>query len=136
MFNYRYNLQILIDINLIITISISIIGSFLYLNNREVKLKWMNYIYIIDFIIYTMTLNLSYSNKYKIILGSYFIFKIGCCFVLSKRTNVSNKKLSKIFIMQLILVYFSIGIFYTVNIITNIFVIRNIVIINFNKSYR
>ena len=54
MFDYRDILNMMIDTNLIIVISIYLISLCLYLTNKNNRIKFISYLYLSDIIIFTL----------------------------------------------------------------------------------
>lgn len=143
MFDYRDILNMMIDTNLIIVISIYLISLCLYLTNKNNRIKFISYLYLSDIIIFTLLIINTYLHtkvNFSIyVIPIYTCLKLIYTVYLKNFIGIKKKYINLLIIIKLIqitTIFFTIDVYYILNIMLNLLVIKNIQIEYLTKSYK
>ena len=143
MFDYRDILNMMIDTNLIIVISIYLISLCLYLTNKNNRIKFISYLYLSDIIIFTLLIintHLHTKVNFSIyVIPIYTCLKLIYTIYLKNFIGIKKKDINLLIIIKLIqitTIFFTIDVYYILNIMLNLLVIKNIQIEYLTKSYK
>ena len=143
MFDYRDILNMMIDTNLIIVISIYLISLCLYLTNKNNRIKFISYLYLSDIIIFTLLIintHLHTKVNFSIyVIPIYTCLKLIYTVYLKNFIGIKKKYINLLIIIKLIqitTIFFTTDIYYILNIMLNLLVIKNIQIEYLTKSYK
>ena len=143
MFDYRDILNMMIDTNLIIVISIYLISLCLYLTNKNNRIKFISYLYLSDIIIFTLLIintHLHTKVNFSIyVIPIYTCLKLIYTIYLKNFIGIKKKYINLLIIIKLIqitTIFFTTDIYYILNIMLNLLVIKNIQIEYLTKSYK
>ena len=143
MFDYRDILNMMIDTNLIIVISIYLISLCLYLTNKNNRIKFISYLYLSDIIIFTLLIINTYLHtkvNFSIyVIPIYTCLKLIYTIYLKNFIGIKKKYINLLIIIKLIqitTIFFTIDVYYILNIMLNLLVIKNIQIEYLTKSYK
>lgn len=143
MFDYRDILNMMIDTNLIIVISIYLISLCLYLTNKNNRIKFISYLYLSDIIIFTLLIintHLHTKVNFSIyVIPIYTCLKLIYTIYLKNFIGIKKKYINLLIIIKLIqitTIFFTIDVYYILNIMLNLLVIKNIQIEYLTKSYK
>lgn len=143
MFDYRDILNMMIDTNLIIVISIYLISLCLYLTNKNNRIKFISYLYLSDIIIFTLLIINTYLHtkvNFSIyVIPIYTCLKLIYTVYLKNFIGIKKKYINLLIIIKLIqitTIFFTTDIYYILNIMLNLLVIKNIQIEYLTKSYK
>lgn len=143
MFDYRDILNMMIDTNLIIVISIYLISLCLYLTNKNNRIKFISYLYLSDIIIFTLLIintHLHTKVNFSIyVIPIYTCLKLIYTVYLKNFIGIKKKYINLLIIIKLIqitTIFFTIDVYYILNIMLNLLVIKNIQIEYLTKSYK
>ena len=143
MFDYRDILNMMIDTNLIIVISIYLISLCLYLTNKNNRIKFISYLYLSDIIIFTLLIintHLHIKVNFSIyVIPIYTCLKLIYTIYLKNFIGIKKKYINLLIIIKLIqitTIFFTIDVYYILNIMLNLLVIKNIQIEYLTKSYK
>ena len=143
MFDYRDILNMMIDTNLIIVISIYLISLCLYLTNKNNRIKFISYLYLSDIIIFTLLIintHLHTKVNFSIyVIPIYTCLKLIYTVYLKNFIGIKKKYINLLIIIKLIqitTIFFAIDVYYILNIMLNLLVIKNIQIEYLTKSYK
>lgn len=143
MFDYRDILNMMIDTNLIIVISIYLISLCLYLTNKNNRIKFISYLYLSDIIIFTLLIintHLHTKVNFSIyVIPIYTCLKLIYTIYLKTFIGIKKKYITLLIIIKLIqitTIFFTTDIYYILNIMLNLLVIKNIQIEYLTKSYK
>ena len=143
MFDYRDILNMMIDTNLIIVISIYLISLCLYLTNKNNRIKFISYLYLSDIIIFTLLIintHLQTKVNFSIyVIPIYTCLKLIYTVYLKNFIGIKKKYINLLIIIKLIqitTIFFTIDVYYILNIMLNLLVIKNIQIEYLTKSYK
>ena len=143
MFDYRDILNMMIDTNLIIVISIYLISLCLYLTNKNNRIKFISYLYLSDIIIFTLLIINTYLHtkvNFSIyVIPIYTCLKLIYTIYLKNFIGIKKKYINLLIIIKLIqitTIFFTTDIYYILNIMLNLLVIKNIQIEYLTKSYK
>lgn len=140
MFNYTDAIQILKDSNIILIIAICIISLCVYVSTKNHKIKIINFIYFIEFIIFTLILidnnNKKSGTMYFLLL--YIFFKLVYFSIFKKILSLENKEiylLIGMILSEIISIFIEPIFFYLINLGVNLIVIKKISAKYLNNNY-